>query len=67
MNAVIVAYAAACLASVNVTVPTTETTLTLPPDWDGPFGLGLSPAGTAVTLIAGLLLGSGAIFVVNTM
>jgi len=61
------AYAAACLAAVNVTVPTTEITLTLPADWDGPFGVGMGAAGTAFTLIAGLLLGTGSIYVINTM
>ncbi|GBE87149.1 hypothetical protein SCP_1003960 [Sparassis crispa] len=61
------AYAAACLASVNVTVPTTEITLTLPSDWDGPFGLGLDTAGTVITLIAGILLAGGSLTILNTM
>ncbi|KAH9948450.1 hypothetical protein B0H21DRAFT_689975, partial [Amylocystis lapponica] len=60
------AYAAACLLS-NITVPATEITLVLPSNWDGPFGLGVGTVGTAITVIVGAMLGSGAIYVVNTM
>lgn len=60
------AYAAACSAA-DITVPTTETTLTVPPGWDGPLGVGMGTVGTAFTLMAGVFLGTGAIYVVNTM
>lgn len=52
-----VAYASAC----NETIPAILTTLTLPPGWDGPFGQGLTPATTAVTLIAALVIGTSCI------
>ncbi|EKM52369.1 uncharacterized protein PHACADRAFT_260689 [Phanerochaete carnosa HHB-10118-sp] len=60
-------YTAACLSGVNVTVPASLATLMTPDNWDGPFGQGLTPATTAITLIAALLVGGGAIAVVNTM
>ncbi|OCH91354.1 hypothetical protein OBBRIDRAFT_792402 [Obba rivulosa] len=52
------AYATACNVS---------TTFTLPSDWDGPFGLGLSTAGTVFAVGAATVLGVGLITVVNTM
>ncbi|KAF9815647.1 hypothetical protein IEO21_04437 [Rhodonia placenta] len=61
------AYAAACLASVNITVPTSEITLTLPADWDGPFGQHLGLPATVITVIVATALASGCIYVVNTM
>jgi len=61
------AYAAACLADANVTVPTTEITLTLPSDWDGPFGQSLSLPATVLTVIVASGLASGSIWVLSTM
>ena len=61
-----IVYAAACL-NATITLPASVTTLELPPDWDGPFGQGLTPATTAITFIAALMVGGGAIAVVNTM
>jgi len=60
-------YAAACLNSTKAAVPANLTTLALPGSWDGPFGQGLTPATTAITLIAALMVGGGAIAVVNSM
>jgi len=60
------AYAAACSAA-GTNVSTTEITLELPSDWDGPLGVGMGTVGTAFTLMAGIVLGTGAIYVVNTM
>ncbi|PCH43065.1 hypothetical protein WOLCODRAFT_153117 [Wolfiporia cocos MD-104 SS10] len=60
------AYATAC-AGVNVTVPATLTTLTLPADWDGPFGQGLGLPATIFTVIIAAALGSGCIYIVSTM
>ena len=62
--ALIAAITTALLASA---VLAADIALVVPPGWDGPFGLGLSTAGTVVTVIAGALIGSGAIYVVNTM
>lgn len=59
------AYGTAC--NLNTTAQKEFTTLTLPPDWDGPFGQGLSPVATAFVLIIALLLGSSSIWVVCTM
>ncbi|TFK48339.1 hypothetical protein OE88DRAFT_1664862 [Heliocybe sulcata] len=61
------AYGAACLASANVTVPATSLTLALPSNWDGPFGQALNAGGTAVTVIIGLGLGVGSIFLLSNM
>ncbi|KZT03327.1 uncharacterized protein LAESUDRAFT_751737 [Laetiporus sulphureus 93-53] len=61
------AYSAACLSDANVTVPTTEIALTLPSDWDGPFGLHLGIPATIFTLVAATTIGSGAIWVICTM
>jgi len=60
------AYAAACAAQ-NLTVPTSEITLTDPSDWDGPFGQGLGIPATVLTVGVGAALASGAIFIINTM
>ena len=60
-------FAAACLNYASAVVSPNFTALALPPDWDGPFGQGLTPATTAITLIAALVVGGGAIAVVNSM
>lgn len=61
-------YQTACAAPpLNVTVPAEFVTLQLPSDWDGPFGQGLTTFTTAVYLAAALIIGGGAITVVNTM
>ncbi|CAL1697991.1 unnamed protein product [Somion occarium] len=41
--------------------------ITVPPDWDGPFGQGLSMAATVITVIAGAGLGAGMIGVLISM
>ena len=59
---VCLAYGTAC--NLNATAQKEFTTLTLPADWDGPFGQALSPVATAFVLIIGVLLGSSSIWVV---
>jgi len=61
------AYTTACNASTGVAIPATAVALTLPADWDGPFGQGLSTAGTVVVVGVATLLGTGLITVLNTM
>ncbi|EGN94857.1 hypothetical protein SERLA73DRAFT_187938 [Serpula lacrymans var. lacrymans S7.3] len=60
------AYVAAC-SSAGITVPATSVALTLPADWDGPFGVHASVAGTALTVIVGLAMGTSAIAMLCTM
>jgi len=60
------AYVTACNAS-GIVVPATEVALTVPSDWNGPFGQGLNIAGTVITVGAALFLGLGCIGVVNSM
>jgi len=57
------AYAAAC----NNSLPPKLTALQVPSTWDGPFEQILSPATTAITLIAALTVGCGAIGVLIAM
>ncbi|KAI0727741.1 hypothetical protein C8Q72DRAFT_838302 [Fomitopsis betulina] len=59
------AYGTAC--GLNATEAKTLTTLSLPADWDGPFGQGLSPVATAFVLMIALMLGTSSIYVVCTM
>ncbi|KDQ54483.1 hypothetical protein JAAARDRAFT_38152 [Jaapia argillacea MUCL 33604] len=61
------AYAAACLASVNVTIPPASIALALPQNWDGPAGLGLNMPATVVTVAVGAFLGGSAMFLLSTM
>ncbi|KAH9846580.1 hypothetical protein C2E23DRAFT_890756 [Lenzites betulinus] len=58
------AYSAAC-SSISP-IPATFG-LVPPPDWDGPFGQGLTTFGTVVSVIAATVLGVGMITVVNIM
>ncbi|KAH9921104.1 uncharacterized protein B0H18DRAFT_1021906 [Fomitopsis serialis] len=53
------AYGAACGTALDTTIAASLTTLTLPPDWDGPFGQGLSPVATGfVVAIAATMAGT---------
>ncbi|CCM03224.1 uncharacterized protein FIBRA_05349 [Fibroporia radiculosa] len=61
------AYQTACLDAVNVTVPTSEITLTLPTDWDGPFEQRLGVPATVFTVFMALVLACGSVYVINTM
>ncbi|KAK7688469.1 hypothetical protein QCA50_008007 [Cerrena zonata] len=76
------AWQAACLttAPVNATLPDhdvdfpftfkafkAEFAITVPSDWDGPFGQGLNMGATVVTVIAGALLGGSLIGILCTM
>ncbi|KAI8972619.1 hypothetical protein BD414DRAFT_525275 [Trametes punicea] len=61
------AYSTACNNSLGSPLATSQITLTVPSDWDGPFGQGLNTFGTVVSVAAAAILGSGLIAVVNTM
>ncbi|ETW79891.1 hypothetical protein HETIRDRAFT_440852 [Heterobasidion irregulare TC 32-1] len=61
------AYSSACNNTANIVIPATSLALTLPSDWDGPMSIELTTAQTVVAVIAGGVLGVGALFVVNTM
>ncbi|KAI0077674.1 hypothetical protein K474DRAFT_1060565 [Panus rudis PR-1116 ss-1] len=60
-------YTDACNASLNTVVPASEFKITLPPDWDGPSGIGLNLAATVVTCIVTFGLGVSLIGVLVTM
>ncbi|THH30251.1 hypothetical protein EUX98_g3920 [Antrodiella citrinella] len=60
------AYVTACNGS-GIVVPTSEATLVVPSDWNGPFGQGLNIAGTVVVVGAGAILGVGSLLVINSM
>lgn len=59
-------YIAACTTA-KQTVDPTLGKLTLPPNWDGPFGQGLNTATTAIVLIVTLGLGLFCMGVTNWM
>ncbi|OJT01576.1 hypothetical protein TRAPUB_7972 [Trametes pubescens] len=64
----IAAYGAACtVANHTIALTKDEIALTVPSNWDGPFGQGLTTLGTVVTVAAGAFIGVGMITVVNTM
>lgn len=63
----------ATLPGADIPLPSTfvpfkaEFAITVPSDWDGPFGQGLNLGATIVTVIVGAVLGSGLIGVLCTM
>ena len=62
------AYSAACGSpSPNITVAAADIALTVPANWDGPFGQGLNTGTTVISVIITFFLGVGLITVVNTM
>ncbi|KIN96277.1 hypothetical protein M404DRAFT_1006895 [Pisolithus tinctorius Marx 270] len=61
------AYSTACSAAVNVTIPSQFITLHLPPNWDGPYGVGLSLPVTVLVVAAGALLGGSAVLLLSNM
>ena len=63
----ILAYAAACLASANVTVPPALISLTVPADWDGPNGMSMGLPATVLTVITAGLIGVGGISILCSM
>ncbi|KAJ3527419.1 hypothetical protein NM688_g8128 [Phlebia brevispora] len=65
--AALTAYATACNASAGVVLIADQTTLTLPSNWDGPYGQFLNAGATVFGVICTIVLGVGAITVVNTM
>jgi len=60
------AYQAAC-GAFNFTVTTAQVALTLPANWDGPFGQGLNLAGTVVSVGAAFILGMGSLFLLSNL
>lgn len=64
---VLSAYSAACLASVNVTVPPTSIALTLPSNWDGPTGESMGLPAAILTVITTGIIGVGGIWIVSSM
>jgi len=61
------AYAAACLASANVTVPKNLVGLTVPADWDGPNGMSMGVPAAVLTVITAALIGVGGISILCSM
>ena len=61
------AYAAACLASVNVTIPPQLVGLTVPADWDGPNGMSMGLPAAVLTVITAGLIGVGGISILSSM
>lgn len=61
------AYAAACLASVNVTIPSNLIGLTVPVDWDGPNGMSMGVPAAVLTVITAALIGVGGISIICSM
>jgi len=61
------AYAAACLASANVTVPPKLIGLTVPADWEGPNGMSMGVPAAVLTVIATALIGIGGISILCSM
>ena len=61
------AYAAACLASANVTIPPKLIGLTVPADWDGPNGMSMGVAAVILTVITAALIGVGGISILCSM
>jgi len=61
------AYAAACLASVNVTVPPMLIGLKVPADWDGPTGMSMGVPAAILTVITTALIGVGGISILCSM
>ena len=61
-------YTTACAAA-NVTKPPVAANMALatPVGWDGPFSDNIGTGATVVALIAAIVLGTGAITIVNTM
>ncbi|EIW76725.1 P-loop containing nucleoside triphosphate hydrolase protein [Coniophora puteana RWD-64-598 SS2] len=60
------AYGAAC-STVNQTIPTSYLTVALPSNWDGPVGVHLNIAGTAIAVGVGAMLGGSALFILVDM
>ena len=66
-NCRVLAYSAACLASVNVTIPPEAIALTVPADWDGPNGTKMGLPAAVLTVITTALIGIGGIWIVSSM
>jgi len=66
-NPALAAYAAACLASQNVTLSPLDISLRLPPSWDGPFDVQMNLPSTIVTVIVGAVLGVSSILMLSNM
>lgn len=60
-------YSTACKTDAQVTLAASQIGLTLPSNWDGPFDVVLPVGGAAVAVIAGGLLGTGALLLLSNM
>ncbi|KAJ4481075.1 hypothetical protein J3R30DRAFT_3463983 [Lentinula aciculospora] len=63
---ILAGYQAAC-AAFNITLNATQIALTLPANWDGPFGLGLNIVGTVFTVGAGSVLGISSLLLLSNL
>ncbi|KAJ3991988.1 hypothetical protein F5050DRAFT_1811942 [Lentinula boryana] len=63
---ILAGYQAAC-AAFNITLATTQVALTLPLNWDGPFGLGLNTVGTVFTVGAAFILGMSSLLLLSNL
>jgi hypothetical protein len=61
------AYKAACVASINASIPAAAIALLLPPDWDGPADMVLGTAVTVLAVTTGGILGFAGLYVVSSM
>ncbi|KAF9000180.1 hypothetical protein BDZ89DRAFT_1147390 [Hymenopellis radicata] len=61
------AYAQSCTAQANVNLTKTQTSLALPPFWDGPAGIHLDTGSTAVAVIIGTLMTGTSIYLLSNM
>jgi len=66
-NPGLTAYASACSASLNITIPPISVALQLPPSWDGPFDVQMGLPGTIVTVVVGAFLGVSSILLLSNM
>ncbi|KAG2032852.1 hypothetical protein BDR03DRAFT_1094712 [Suillus americanus] len=65
-TAALTAYAAAC-SSAGFTVPSSLVTLSVPSNWDGPFGVSLGTVSTALIVAVTALLGGGSILLLSNL
>jgi hypothetical protein len=62
----LVGYQTACSAF-NFTLNATQVSLTLPANWDGPFGLGLNTGGTVVSVIFAFIIGMSSLVILSNV
>jgi hypothetical protein len=60
-------YSTSCTNDANVNFTASQIALTLPANWDGPFDVVLPVGGTAITVLAGGLLGFAALMLLSNL